>query len=207
MDRPAAALPSSSRSPRTETRGSDLPSAAAPTGDSASGGFDRRGVLRLSALAGLGVTTLVLPSAASASSTGTGGAVGATGYTVRSSDIGVCSQSLTQLTVEVLTDGVEPIDDLRIRFRPDPFAETFDVNVPSAWFSGDEPLASPDETFAIHSFGFQNLILVGPGSEFDELGEAFVAGDFAVDVARFVDDQFDVALAAARLVTVICTPS
>jgi hypothetical protein len=186
MDRPVAA-------PLTPSPvGTQLRAAPTPMPSGTFDRLDRRGMMRLSTLAGLGVSALLLPTAASAASGGGTESVG--GYLVQSVYFSGCSGASPTLTASVAADAGVPTEvDIRFRFVPSPFAGG---GSESDWF--------------VKSFGFDDfyifdvpnlgVIFDSGANAFTALGQAFADGTYRVEVALFTEGAFDLQLASSLIV-------
>lgn len=159
--------------------------------------LDRRGMLRLTALAGVGVSALALPTAAAAASGGGSGAV--EGYSVQSVYFSGCDSVSPSLTVILALDGVTAPDDVRFRFVPSPFAGGGSA---SAWFAKDFSF-DLDSGTELYSFTVTNLGVlfdpdVGDFGEFTALGQAFEDGTHKAEVALFTSSSDFTLLASAQ---------
>ncbi len=169
--------------------------------------IDRRRLMGLTAVAGLGITTLSLrPAAAAASFDGEGeeGGGGAQGTLVDGVYFSACTTTSTAFTVRMGTASMLDADlnpsstDIRIRFTPDPAGGA----QPSAWFATTYLAYASGGTFEFFEYS-SNLALVTAESPivYSTLGNGFMNGDYRVDVALFsggtLDEQFATELQAA----------
>lgn len=158
--------------------------------------LDRRGMLRLTALAGVGVSALALPTAAAAASGGGSGAV--EGYSVQSVYFSGCDSVSPSLTVSLALDGVTAPDDVRFRFVPSPFTGGGSA---SAWFAKDFSFDGGVGEFYIFTVTNLGVLFdpdVGDFGEFTALGQAFLDGTYKAEVALFTSSSDFTLLASAQ---------